>query len=442
MSKQWTRRSFVGSAAALGMAGAASANASTRYTVPGVIRAQDGKVPVTYWTAFGSGVNGEAQTKLVEDFNASQDDIEVTHVPYDNYEAIAQALITGLQTGDVPDIALFSQGWWFRFYLANALTDLNTLITDETDADDYNPTFLAEYQRHGGQWAIPFARSTPLLYYNNEMVEAAGLGGEVYETWSNIAEMGPDLIAGSDADLAFAFGSAAGYGAWYLQSAVWGFGGRYCDDDLNFMLTDEETVEAGEFMRTLVADGTAAAVTDPVQEFVTGVSAATFASTGSLQRIADSVDFDFRTAFVPAQGDDFACNTGGSGMSILNTGSEEQQQAAFRFIEFSTNTGNTTFWSQQTGYMPVRTSAVESDEMVAYFDENPNAKTAVEQTEHIRPEDPVIIMIPNGAQLLGEGWEQILVNDRPAEEVWAETTGILETEREPILDQLAEIEGD
>src|SRR5690625_4501912 len=241
-SKTFSRRAVVGAGAALGATGliGINASASSRYSAPAITRAQGSRVPVTYWSPFGSGVNGEAQQKLVDDFNASQDDIEVTHVPYESYEAIAQALTAGLQTGDVPNLTVFSQGWWFRFYLPGALTDLNTLITDETQVEDYNPTFFSEYQRNGGQWAIPFARSTPLLYYNNEMVEEAGLSGEVYETWDNIQEYGPDLIAGSDASVAFAFGNSATYGAWHLQSTIWGFGGRYCDDDLNFMLTDEE----------------------------------------------------------------------------------------------------------------------------------------------------------------------------------------------------------
>lgn len=443
IQKMLSRRSVVGAgagaAAALGATALVGAKASARFDMPALIQG-GAKVQVPYWTSFGSGVNGDAQTKLIADFNAANPDIEVVPTTYESYEAIAQALITGLQTGDNPALTLFSEAWWFRFYLAGVLVDLNTMMTDATNVDDYVPTLFQEYQRNGGQYAIPFARSTPLLYYNNEKVEAAGLTGDIYKTWSSIAEQGPAVIEGSDAAMALAFGNAAGYGAWFLQGAVWGFNGAYSDDDLNILLTEEGAVEAGEAMRALITAGTAAAVTDPVQDFTTGATAATFASTGSLGGIRDSVTFDFRTAFLPEEYT-FGCGTGGSGLAILNNVLEEVQQGAWQFIEYCTSPEVTTFWSQTTGYMPVRLSARDSDEMQAFFEENPNSRTAVDQLEQVDAVDAVMVMVPNGAQIIGQGWEQILVNNIPAADAWAETKSILDTEKEPILEAIAEVEG-
>jgi sn-glycerol 3-phosphate transport system substrate-binding protein len=441
LKKTLSRRSVVGTGAALG-AGAMTIGApSSIFAAPALVQNAGSKVPVNYWTSFTSGVNGDAQKKLIADFNAANPDIEVTSVDHDSYEAIAQALITGLQTGDNPDVLLFSEAWWFRFYLAGVVKDLNELITPETKADDYVPTLFKEYQRNGGQYAIPFARSTPLLYINTDLLDQAGLDVSMYETWDAIAENGPKLIADSDAEYAFAFGSAAGYGAWYLQGTVWGFDGAYSDADLNILLTEEGAVEAGEFLRTLINDKTAAAVTDPVQDFRTGVTAATFASTGSLGGIRDSVEFNFKTAFLPAQ-HTFGCGTGGSGLAMINTSPDEVQQAAWKFIEYCTSTEVTTYWSQTTGYMPVRLSARDSDEMQAFFAENPNSKTAVDQLEKVQQVDTVMVMVPNGAQIIGQGWEQILVNNTPAADAWEETKSVLDTEKEPVLEQISAVEGE
>jgi sn-glycerol 3-phosphate transport system substrate-binding protein len=413
---------------------------SASFAAPAVIQDGGSKVQVQYWTSFATGVNGDAQAKLIADFNASQPDIEVVATPQDSYEAIAQGLISGLQTGDVPDMVLFSEAWWFRFYLAGVLVDLNTMITDETNVDDYVQTLFVEYQRNGGQYAIPFARSTPLLYYNTEMVEKAGLTGEIYEKWSTLQEAGPDLIAGAGVEKAFAFGSAAGYGAWFLQGTVWGFNGAYSDDDLNILLAEEGAVEAGEAMRELVQSGVAGAVADPSQDFLTGVTAATFASTGSLGNLTATAEFPFTTAFLPAE-HTFGCCTGGSGLALLSSSPEEVQQAAFKYIEYATSTDVTTYWAQTTGYMPVRTSARDSDSMQAFFVENPNSKTAVDQLELVQQVDTVMVAVPNGAQFIGQGWEEILVNNVPAADAWADTTEVLEVEVEPILEAIAEVEG-
>lgn len=441
--KTFSRRSVVGTtagaAAALGTTSLVGAKASRTFGMPALIQG-GGKVQVPYWTSFGSGVNGEAQTKLIEDFNASSDDVEVVPTTYESYETIAQALITGLQTGDNPALTLFSEAWWFRFYLAGVVVDLNTMITDETNAEDYVPTLFQEYQRNGGQYAIPFARSTPLLYHNNEFLEAAGLSGDVYKTWSSIAEQGPAVIEGSDAEFALAFGNAVGYGAWYLQGAVWAFNGAYSDEDLNILLTEEGAVEAGEHMRALINDGTAAAVTDPIQDFLNGTTAATFASTGSLGNITSTATFDFSTAFLPEEYS-FGVGTGGAGLAILNNVPEEVQQAAWQFIEYCTSTEVTTEWAQATGYMPVRLSARDSDEMQAFFEENPNSRTAVDQLERVSAVDSVMVMVPNGAQIIGQGWEQILVNNVPAADAWEETKSILDTEKEPVLEAIANVEG-
>ncbi len=91
--------------------------------------------------------------------------------------------------------------------------------------------------------------------------------------------------------------------------------------------------------------------------------------------------------------------------------------------------------------MPVRLSARDSEPMQAYFTENPNAKTAVDQLEQVRQVDLVMVAAPNGAQVIGHGWEQILVNNVPAADAWAETTEILDTEKEAVLEQIAEVGG-
>lgn len=422
-----TRRTLVG-----GMAGSsvlALARPSHTFAAPAVIQEGGSKVTVNYWTSFGTGVNGDAQNKLIADFNASQPDIEVVATPYESYETIAQSLISGLQTGDVPDMTLFSEAWWFRFYLAGALVDLNELITPELDVDDYIQTLYVEYQRNGGQWAIPFARSTPLLYYNTGLVEEAGLTGELYEKWSNLQANGQQLIDATDAEHAFAFGSAAGYGAWFLQGTVWGFNGAYSDPDLNILLSEEGAVNAGEAMRTLVDTGVAAAVSDPQQDFLNGVVAGIFSSTGALGNLTANASFPFTTAFLPAE-DSFGCCTGGSGLSILSNASDEVRQAAFAFIEYSTSTDVTSEWARTTGYMPVRASARDGEAMQAFFDENPNSRTAVDQLELVQQVDSVMVMVPNGAQYIGQGWEQILVNNSPAADAWASTTDVLNTEAE------------
>lgn len=447
MARQIDRRSLIKGAAgagagltAIGSAGLVSAR-SSRFSVPALIQTPVSQVEISYWTAFGAGVNGDAQTAIIERFHEAQDEVRVVPQALESYEDVAAQLISGLQTGDFPDIALLSDVWWFRFYLAQALADFTPMLTAESNVEDYVESLYMEYARNGGQYGIPFARSTPLFYYNAEAVEASGVSPDVFATWSSFREAAPTLISGSGLEAAFAFGNAASYGAWVLHGPVWAFGGRYSDEDFNILVTQEGCVNTGEFMREFVSSGNAITVDDPVTDFANGVSVAIMGSTGSLGTIRDTATFEFATAFLPEE-QQFGCPTGGAGLSIMAGAPPERQAAALKFIEFCTSTEQTTIWSQATGYMPVRTSAIESPEEQAFLEENPNARTAVEQLPLTQPQDSARVFIPNGDQILGRGWEQILVNDRPAAEVWAEVQAELEPEAQAVLEQVQAIEGE
>lgn len=438
MARDFTRRSMIKGATGA-VAGATLLGAPSKsFAAPARLQSTGSNAEITLWTSFGSGVNGEAQTKLIEDFNAQGNGVTVTAQTYENYEAVAQALITGLQTGDIPDVAVLSDVWWFRFYLSQALLDLTGLAEEP---EDYVESLYADYQRNNGQYGIPFARSTPLLYFNRDVVEAAGLDETAFETWSGLVEVAPDLLAaGEGMNAAFGFGNAASYGAWVLHGPVWAFDGRYSDEDFNILITEEGAVNCGEFMREFVQSGNAVAVTDPSTEFSTGGVAAILQSTGALGNITETAQFNVGTAFLPEE-IEFGCPTGGAGLSIMADASDENKEAAMQFISFSTNTESATYWAMTTGYMPVRTSAIESEEFQTFITENPNNRVAIEQLPLTRPQDSARVFIPNGDQILGRGWEQVLVNNVPAPDAFAEVKQILDEEKEPVLEAIKELEG-
>lgn len=433
MIKNVSRRSLV-----KGAAGAAAVGAtSSRFFAPNLISAQGSDIELVFWTAFGSGANGDAQADLIERFNAEDNGITVTSTAYANYEEVANSILTGLDSGDVPHMATLSDVWWFSFYLRQALADLTPYVDTP---EDYVESLYVEYQRNGGQYGVPFARSTPLFYYNAEAFDAAGVDPAVLGTWSEFAEAAPALVDGSDVTYSFGFGNAASYGAWTMHGPVWAFGGRYSDEDFNILVNQEEAVAAGEFMRDMIATKGAGAIASPADDFVAGTLAAMIASTGSLGNVTRDSQVEFATAFLPEEMQ-FGCPTGGAGLSVLSSASEEEVAAAVEFLTFSTNTENAANWAQNTGYMPVRTSAVESDEYQTFLDENPNNRIAIEQLPLTQPQDSARVFVPNGDQDLGRAWEQILVNDVPAQDAFDEVAAILEENKVPVLEALDAIEG-
>jgi sn-glycerol 3-phosphate transport system substrate-binding protein len=434
MATNINRRSFL-----KGTAGAAALGAaSSTFFAPSLISAQGSDTEVILWTAFGSGVNGETQARFVEEYNAQGNGVTVTSSVYPSYEELANAILTGLPSGDIPDVAVVSDVWWFPLYLRGALADVSAMVDTP---EDYQESLFVEYQRQGGQFGVPFARSTPLFYFNREAVEAAGLDESIFATWETFRENAPALVEAGGVDGSFGFGSAAEYGAWFLHGAVWGFGGRYSDEEFNILIDEGGAVDAGEFMREFVQNYGALAVNDPAADFQTGSLGAVIASTGSLGGITAGAQMDFGTAKLPEGPEGFGCPTGGSGLSIMADAADEQKEAAMDFITFCTNTEKAADWAMSTGYMPVRTSAVESEEYQTFLEENPRNQVAVDQLPLTQPQDSARVFVPNGDQIIGRGWEQILVNNVPAADAFADVAATLEEEAQPVVEAIAAIEG-
>jgi len=132
MTIQQTRRTFLRGAAAT--AAAASAlpligAPSSVFAAPNLIQTPVNRVEVVYWTTNASGTEAEAEETLTAAFEEANPEIKITRVLQTTYEATAASLIAALQTGDEPHLTILSDVWWFRFYLAEALADLNPLLS-------------------------------------------------------------------------------------------------------------------------------------------------------------------------------------------------------------------------------------------------------------------------------------------------------------------------
>lgn len=444
-----TRRQMLkGLSAGVGMAALAACVAPQSASAP--TGGSEGAAPaaealtVTLWSSF-TGKNGETETALVEKFNESQGDVVLDYQFQGSYEETAQKVTAALQARTAPDIALMSDVWWFKFYINQAILPLDDLAAAaNVDFTDYQDPLINEGLRQGKHWWIPFARSTPLFYYNKEKWAAAGLPDRGPETWDEFMEWAPQLVEKDGDEVkvsAFAHPDGASYIAWLFQGVVWQFGGKYSDPDFTMHMTNENTIAAGQFYAdTVHTYGWAVPSKDIQTDFINGFTAASMMSTGSMGGVKANAQFEFGTAFLPKK-EEFGCCTGGAGLALLSTTPEEKQQGAMDYMAFASNPENTAFWAQNTGYMPVRKSAAEGETMTQYYEEFPQFRTAVEQLALTRPQDSARVWVPNGDQIIGKGLERITVQSEDVATVFAEVQATLEQEAEPVLQSLKAIEG-
>src|SRR5690606_32750968 len=322
---------------------------------------------ITWWSNH-PGTSQEIEQELIDRFE-EESGITVNLVTAGaNYDEVAQRFQAASQTDELPDVVIASDVWGFRYHLNDQILPLDDVLECvEADAADFQPALYADYEYDDQHWAVPYARSTPLFYYNKDLWTAAGLPDRGPETWEELeqwdASLKPLVPAGGST---FGLSTGPSWGAWWFENMIWGQGGAY-SDGFDLTLGSEESIAGGQFLHELFHEKGVATLSadDAMVDFSSGLIASTIGSTGSLKGALDAASFEVGTAYLPDGPAGGGTPTGGTGLAIPSSKSPEQQLAAAMFLAFLTNTENTAYFSQNTGYMPVRTSAVESDTMTA-----------------------------------------------------------------------------
>lgn len=406
------RREFLAWAGTVGAAAALSActtpgarNGTGSGTRPGQ--------PVTFWTSH-SGALRDVELELVHRFEAENDaTVNLVNVGA-THDEVAQAFSTALAEGELPDVVVLPDVRWFDFALHHQIEPLDLRSGDFVDA------LLDDYLFDGRHYAVPYARSTPLFYYNKDLWSRVGLPDRGPESWDEFGEWAPELqrLSGPD-KFAHSWGNAGSYLPWMFQGPIWSFGGAY-SHEWELTLTDESTLDAGDWLRNQIHEARYARVSPDVSaEFAAGLCASIVGSTNSLSRImATATTFEVGAAFLPRSGGTI-CPTGGAGLAIPAGISDDRKENALEFIEFITDADNTAYFSQILGYMPVRKSAVDSAEFAQYLQENPNSHIAVEQLAFTRRQDYARAFVPGADGILRGALERIALHNAEVEPTFA-----------------------
>ncbi|OBJ63373.1 ABC transporter substrate-binding protein [Mycobacterium asiaticum] len=397
-----TRRQFLALTGAVGMtAGCAGMGGS------GAVKSGNG--PMTFWSNH-PGMSTAVERELIGRFQAEFPGLQVKLIDAGkDYDEVAQKFNAALIGTDVPDVVVLDDIWWFHFALSGVLAPLDELMREVgVDTPDYVDSLLADYEFDGRHYALPYARSTPLFYYNKVVWERAGLPDRGPVSWQEFAQWGPRLqrVVGAR-NWAHGWANSEAI-SWTFEGPNWAFGGAYSDKwDLKF--TDPATIAAGNFFRDSIHGSRYAVVANNVaNEFATGILASAVASTGALVGITAAARFDFGVAPLPTgPGGAPACPTGGAGLAIPAKLSEERKLNALKFIAYLTSSRSTVYFSQRTGYLAVRKSAVSDPSEQRYLTENPNARVAFDQLVHTRPQDYARVFLPGADRVIASGLESI-----------------------------------
>lgn len=332
-----------------------------------------------------NGGHQEMLTKLVEEFNASQDEIEVVEQNQGDYSTLQQSIMASGVSGDLPTIAQLTASNTPDYMDQGLLLPLNDLLTVENGFSDELKDgifegFLSGVTFDGQQYALPFSKSVRVMFVNKTMLDEAG--AEIPKTWEEVKALGDKLKEAGIEKPAMGFENdvAAEYETMARQN-----GATWISTDLKEVdLTSDKALEPIQFIKELLDSGVARTAGEDGYmsgPFSSGEAALYIGSSAGLNFVLPGVEengIELATAPIPTFGGGKELTIfAGNDLGIFSSASEEEQKAAVKFMAFLTE--NTARWAEATGYLPVTKQGVESEEWTAYLESNPLVKASSDE---------------------------------------------------------------
>ena len=390
-----TSSSTGSSAATTKAAGAAASTTTAAAAGSSTTKAADanGKIQLTFWHSM-SEANGQAVQALVDDFNNSQDEIYVNAEYQGKYDDVKTKMSAALQSGkdQLPDIVqMYDIG---TKYMVDS--GLVVPVEDMFQTTGYDPNTImgivkSYYTVDGKQYSMPLNVSTPMLYYNKDAFKKAGLDPEkAPATWEEVKE---DAKAIQESG-ACRYGYAQAIYGWFFEQEIATLGQDYGDNDNGrsgnvTKVMWNENGSAKKIMDNwmdLINSGYAGnygQVTGDTQTaFFAGQVGMIIESTAILKNAINNSQFEIGTGYLPRFSDapdDGGVIIGGASLWLMDTGNTEKEQAAWKFLEFTTKAEEQSKFSQGTGYFAINEKAYDLDDMKSYLAQYPGFETAINQ---------------------------------------------------------------
>ncbi|WP_430939045.1 extracellular solute-binding protein [Rhodovulum sp. YNF3179] len=349
-------------------------------------------VEITWWHAMG-GQLGETVNEIAKGFNESQDAYQITPVYKGGYEDTLTATIAAFRAGEQPNVVqVFDAGAATIIGAKGAVVPAEDLIQEAGvafDANDYIDGVRYFYADSDGKMiGMPFNSSTPILYYNVEALEAAGV--EPPKTWEEFEAIAPQIkeagytpLAQSHLPWIFTENFMSRHNIPFATNAN-GFEGVAGTE----ILPETAAIEA--HFDKLAAWNEAglfgfygAAWGANQTPFENGEVAMWLGSSGSFGGLRNAVDFPFSATYLPYwEGvTESPTNTfiGGAALFAMAGHPEEENTATAEFFKYLSSPDVQLMWHQQTGYVPITKAAYEKAQEIGYYDEVPQAEVGIQQ---------------------------------------------------------------
>ena len=326
---------------------------------------------------------------LVGEFQQANPDVKVEAIYAGNYDDARTKALAALKAGTpVQTSVLFSIDLHELKDLGviRPFDDFAKTAEDRAWLKSFYPALMENGVADGKTWGIPFQRSTIVMYYNKDAFRQAGLDPEKPpRTWAELRADAAKLVQ-KDGATTHRWGvmiPSTGYAYWMFGALTKQNGQPLMNPaGTQTFFNTPKSVEALNYWAGLAQDGLSPKGLIEWgtlrQNFVEGKTAIMWHSTGNLTAVMKEAKFDVGVAPLPAHTEP-GSPTGGGNFYLFKSGSEAEQQAAYRLVKFLTAPERSAQWSVATGYVGVSAASYDTPALKTYAAKVPQALVARDQ---------------------------------------------------------------
>lgn len=386
----------------------------------------DGKTTLDFWSFWGSGARQEVIEEIIDDFNASQDKIEVKY-SYQPWGDIWTKSLSSITAGNPPDVIVQDINSVAQRAEAQQATNLSEYI-EEGFSDEFYPQLWDTVEYEGDAYAVPFNTDTQVIFYNKTLFKEAGISEEqLPQTWEELETVARKLDVKNGDD----FERIGFYPLWNLGADVWALnaddGVSWFDKDENVKIDTDNKVEALEWILdwqeyygqdtiNLLEAEFGSGVADP---FISGLVAMRAQNINYYSSLAENApdDFEFGVIQIPEKESGSGHWSWGGGFVLEVPYGAKDPEASYEFIKYlSTPEVQEKFGEKSFDIMANRTANEnlvnndnldENGQMIYQMADENFANTVI---------TPVPLTAPDFSSLVNEQIDQIMLGSKtPAE---------------------------
>lgn len=355
------------------------------------------KTTISFWHSMG-GVNGQAIDTLVQKFNDENEYGITVEAEYQGSYDDALNKLKSAQIGNMGAdlVQVYEIGTRFMIESGWIVPMQSMVNADEYDTSVLESNLAAYYTINDMLYSMPFNSSTPLMYYNKDMFDAAGIT-EIPDSLESIAQIGDKLLDSGAQEV-----MSLGIYGWFFEQFIGKQGLEYANNgngrtEAATAVAFDENGAAANILNEWknlydlgyapnVGKGGDAGLAD----FSAGKSAITLGSTASLKQILQDVDgkFEVGTAYFPKvkSTDEGGVSIGGASLWALDNNDPKKLRATWEFVKFLISPESQAFWNAETGYFPVNVDAHDEDVFKENIEKYPQFETAIDQLHDSAPQ--------------------------------------------------------